>query len=71
VALSGAHRQRLGQSLCLAAMREVWSSESKIIAERRLWLAALVAQRDLEPISAAMIPRSSSRRTKKSSITSI
>ena len=30
-----------------AAMREVWSSESKIIAERRLWLAVLVAQRDL------------------------
>jgi adenylosuccinate lyase len=30
-----------------AAMREVWSPESKIIAERRLWLAVLSAQRDL------------------------
>ena len=30
-----------------AAMREVWSPESKIIAERRLWLAVLAAQRDL------------------------
>jgi adenylosuccinate lyase len=30
-----------------AAMREVWSAESKIIAERRLWLAVLAAQRDL------------------------
>jgi adenylosuccinate lyase len=30
-----------------AAMREVWSAESKIISERRLWLAVLAAQRDL------------------------
>ena len=30
-----------------AAMREVWSAENKIIAERRLWLAVLAAQRDL------------------------
>jgi adenylosuccinate lyase len=30
-----------------AAMREVWSAESKIIAERRLWLAVLAAHRDL------------------------
>jgi adenylosuccinate lyase len=30
-----------------AAMREVWSPENKIIAERRLWLAVLSAQRDL------------------------
>jgi adenylosuccinate lyase len=30
-----------------AAMREVWSPEAKIISERRLWLAVLVAQRDL------------------------
>ena len=29
------------------AMREIWSAESKIIAERRLWLAVLAAQRDL------------------------
>ena len=29
------------------AMREVWSPESKIIAERTLWLAVLEAQRDL------------------------
>ncbi|HEY5846347.1 MAG TPA: adenylosuccinate lyase [Microlunatus sp.] len=29
------------------AMREVWTPESKIIAERRLWLAVLAAQRDL------------------------
>ena len=29
------------------AMREVWSSESKIISERRLWLAVLAAQSDL------------------------
>jgi adenylosuccinate lyase len=28
-------------------MRDVWSAESKIIAERRLWLAVLAAQRDL------------------------
>jgi adenylosuccinate lyase len=30
-----------------AAMRDVWSPESKIISERRLWLAVLAAQRDL------------------------
>jgi adenylosuccinate lyase len=30
-----------------AAMRETWSAESKIISERRLWLAVLAAQRDL------------------------
>jgi adenylosuccinate lyase len=30
-----------------AAMREVWSPESKIISERLLWLAVLFAQRDL------------------------
>jgi adenylosuccinate lyase len=30
-----------------AAMREVWSPESKVISERRLWLAVLAAQRDL------------------------
>ena len=30
-----------------AAMRDVWSAENKIIAERRLWLAVLAAQRDL------------------------
>ncbi|MGD7734048.1 adenylosuccinate lyase [Propionibacteriaceae bacterium G57] len=29
------------------AMREVWSPENKIIAERRLWLAVIEAQRDL------------------------
>jgi adenylosuccinate lyase len=29
------------------AMRDIWSAESKIIAERRLWLAVLTAQRDL------------------------
>jgi adenylosuccinate lyase len=29
------------------AMREAWSPESKIISERRLWLAVLAAQRDL------------------------
>ena len=28
-------------------MREIWSPESKIISERRLWLAVLAAQRDL------------------------
>src|SRR6187200_2683632 len=28
-------------------MREVWSPESKVISERRLWLAVLAAQRDL------------------------
>src|SRR4051794_38053448 len=28
-------------------MREIWTAESKIIAERRLWLAVLAAQRDL------------------------
>ena len=30
-----------------AAMREVWSAQSKIISERRLWLAVLAAQCDL------------------------
>jgi len=30
-----------------AAMREVWSPENKIIAERRLWLTVLTVQRDL------------------------
>ena len=30
-----------------AAMREVWSAESKIISERQLWLAVLAAQNDL------------------------
>jgi adenylosuccinate lyase len=30
-----------------AAMQEVWSPENKIISERQLWLAVLVAQRDL------------------------
>jgi adenylosuccinate lyase len=30
-----------------AAMREVWSAESKVISERRLWLAVLAAQNDL------------------------
>jgi adenylosuccinate lyase len=30
-----------------AATREIWSPENKIIAERRLWLAMLAAQRDL------------------------
>jgi adenylosuccinate lyase len=29
------------------AMRELWSPEAKIVAERRLWLAVLEAQRDL------------------------
>ena len=30
-----------------AAMRDIWSAQSKIIAERRLWLAVLAAQNDL------------------------
>ena len=30
-----------------AQMREVWSPENKIVAERRLWIAVLAAQRDL------------------------
>src|ERR671917_561826 len=30
-----------------AAMRDIWSAESKIIAERRLWLAVLAGQNDL------------------------
>lgn len=29
------------------AMRQIWSPEHKIVAERRLWLAVLAAQRDL------------------------
>jgi adenylosuccinate lyase len=29
------------------AMRDIWSAESKIVAERRLWLAVLTAQNDL------------------------
>jgi adenylosuccinate lyase len=30
-----------------AAMQEIWTPEQKIVAERRLWLAVLAAQRDL------------------------
>jgi len=30
-----------------AAMREIWSPEAKIVAERRLWIAVLQAQADL------------------------
>jgi adenylosuccinate lyase len=30
-----------------AEMRDIWSPENKILAERRLWLAVLAAQRDL------------------------
>jgi adenylosuccinate lyase len=30
-----------------AEMQAVWAPESKIVAERRLWLAVLSAQRDL------------------------
>src|SRR5665811_427483 len=30
-----------------AQMRAIWSPEEKIIAERRLWVAVLTAQRDL------------------------
>ncbi len=30
-----------------AAMREIWSPEAKIVAERRLWIAVLRAQADL------------------------
>ena len=30
-----------------ASMRDIWSPEHKIVAERRLWLAVLEAQRDL------------------------
>jgi adenylosuccinate lyase len=30
-----------------AAMREIWSPEAKIVAERRLWLAVLAAQAEL------------------------
>ena len=40
-------RQRLANRYASAAMREVWSAESKIISERRLWLAVLAAQHDL------------------------
>ena len=29
------------------AMRDLWSPEHKIVAERRLWLAVIEAQRDL------------------------
>ena len=29
------------------AMRELWSPQAKIVAERRLWLAVIEAQRDL------------------------
>ena len=28
-------------------MREIWSAESKVVAERDLWIAALKAQKDL------------------------
>ena len=41
------HRQRAGQPVCLRGCWEIWTAESKIIAERRLWLAVLRAQRDL------------------------
>ena len=58
IVLPQRHRQRrpavamsvgnvLANRYASAAMREVWSAESKIIAERRLWLAVLAAQRDL------------------------
>ena len=30
-----------------AQMREIWAPEAKVVAERRLWLAVLRAQRDL------------------------
>ncbi|HEY9293235.1 MAG TPA: adenylosuccinate lyase, partial [Microlunatus sp.] len=30
-----------------AQMQQLWSPESKIITERQLWIAVLVAQRDL------------------------
>ena len=29
------------------AMRAIWSPENKIVAERKLWLAVIEAQRDL------------------------
>ncbi|MDX6368137.1 MAG: adenylosuccinate lyase, partial [Nocardioidaceae bacterium] len=30
-----------------AAMRRIWSPEHKVVAERRLWIAVMRAQRDL------------------------
>ncbi len=37
----------LAERYASAQMRQLWSPQSKIIAERRLWLAVLAAQRDL------------------------
>ena len=37
----------LAERYASAQMRQLWSPQSKIVAERRLWLAVLAAQRDL------------------------
>lgn len=37
----------LAERYASPAMREIWSPEGKIVAERRLWLTVLEAQRDL------------------------
>jgi len=37
----------LASRYATAAMRAIWSPEGKIVAERRLWLTVLAAQRDL------------------------
>lgn len=37
----------LAQRYASAAMRDIWRPEQRIVAERRLWLAVLAAQRDL------------------------
>ena len=37
----------LASRYATAAMRAIWSPEGKIVAERRLWLNVLAAQRDL------------------------
>ena len=45
--MSSAVPNVLANRYASAAMREIWSPENKIVAERRLWLAVLAAQRDL------------------------
>jgi adenylosuccinate lyase len=43
---TGSFPDLLATRYASAAMRDIWSPERKIVAERRLWLAVLMAQRD-------------------------
>ena len=46
-----------------AELRDLWSPEHKVVAERQLWIAVMKAQRDL----GVDIPDGASRRTRRSS----